>query len=103
MAAQDYDLKTLLDVARWEPVQDQLAALTRTAIITIDYKGIPISKHSMRTAFCIDERTIPSFCHSVSVPIYAIGRSRCSWRSSIHLITGTTDCMNEWSFMRCSP
>ncbi|MBR4548987.1 MAG: PocR ligand-binding domain-containing protein [Oscillospiraceae bacterium] len=62
MAAQDYDLKTLLDVARWEPVQDQLAALTRTAIITIDYKGIPISKHSMRTAFCTVIRENPVTC-----------------------------------------
>ena len=62
MAAQDYDLKTLLDVARWEPVQDQLAALTRTAIITIDYKGIPISKHSRRTAFCTVIRENPVTC-----------------------------------------
>ena len=36
MAAQDYDLKTLLDVARWEPVQDQLAALQRQAGQVID-------------------------------------------------------------------
>lgn len=56
------DLKTLLDVARWEAVQDQLAAFTRTAIITIDYKGIPISKHSGRTAFCTVIRENPVTC-----------------------------------------
>ena len=62
MAGSEYDLRTLLDVARWESVQDQLASLTRTAIITIDYKGIPISKHSGRTAFCTIIRENPVTC-----------------------------------------
>jgi ligand-binding sensor protein len=62
MPGTDFDLKTLLDVARWEPVQDQLAALTHTAIITIDYKGIPVSKHSGRTAFCTVSRENPVTC-----------------------------------------
>ena len=43
VSGSDYDLKALLDVARWEPVQDELASLTRTAIITIDYKGSPVT------------------------------------------------------------
>ena len=62
MAGSEYDLKTLLDVSRWEAVQDQLAVLTRTAIITIDYKGIPVSKHSGRTAFCTVIRENPVTC-----------------------------------------
>lgn len=62
MAGSEYDLRTLLDVARWESVQDQLASFTRTAIITIDYKGIPISKHSGRTAFCTIIRENPVTC-----------------------------------------
>ena len=48
----DFDLKTLLDIPLWEKVQDQLAKLTGTAIITIDLKGIPVTKHSCRTDFC---------------------------------------------------
>lgn len=48
----DKDLKSLLDIPEWEIIQDQIAKLTGTAIITIDVKGIPISKHSMRTDFC---------------------------------------------------
>ena len=48
----DFDLKTLLDIPLWEKVQDQLAMLTGTAIITIDLKGIPVTKHSCRTDFC---------------------------------------------------
>ena len=52
MAKREFDLRTLLDIPLWETVQDQLALLTGTAIITIDYKGNPITKHSCRTEFC---------------------------------------------------
>ncbi len=52
MARRDFDLRTLLDVPLWETVQDQIAELTGTAIITIDFKGNPITKHSCRTDFC---------------------------------------------------
>jgi len=52
MSRLDVDLKTLIDVARWEPLQDALAKATGTAIVTVDYKGIPITKHSLCTDFC---------------------------------------------------
>lgn len=52
MGAQNYDLKDILNIPLWEQVQDKLARYTGTAIITIDYKGTPITKHSMRTDFC---------------------------------------------------
>ncbi len=52
MPRYEIDLKTLLDIPSWERVQDQLAKLTGTAIITIDMKGIPVTKHSCRTDFC---------------------------------------------------
>ena len=52
MARRQFDLKSLLDIPLWEAVQDQLALLTGTAIITVDFKGIPITKHSCRTEFC---------------------------------------------------
>lgn len=52
MARHDLDLKTLLDIPQWEKVQDQIAMLTGTAIITIDFKGYPVTKHSCRTEFC---------------------------------------------------
>lgn len=52
MARREFDLKTILDIPLWETVQDQLAMLTGTAIITIDFKGNPITKHSCRTNFC---------------------------------------------------
>lgn len=52
VARREFDLKALLDIPMWEKVQDELALLTGTAIITIDFKGNPITKHSGRTDFC---------------------------------------------------
>lgn len=52
MSRREFDLRSLLDIPLWERVQDQIAALTGTAIITIDFKGTPITKHSCRTEFC---------------------------------------------------
>ncbi len=39
MQRNDYDLHTILDIPNWEPVQDRLAEVTGTAIITVDYTG----------------------------------------------------------------
>lgn len=61
MAKRDFDLSTLLDIPLWETVQDQIAQLTGTAIITIDFKGNPITKHSCRTEFCSVIRENPIF------------------------------------------
>lgn len=61
MARRDFDLRELLDVPLWETVQDQIALLTGTAIITIDFKGTPITKHSCRTEFCSVIRENPVF------------------------------------------
>lgn len=61
MARRDFDLGELLDVPLWESVQDQLAQMTGTAIITIDFKGNPITKHSCRTEFCSVIRENPVF------------------------------------------
>ena len=40
MAGSEYDLKTLLDVARWEDVQDQLASITRHLNKTLTHYGV---------------------------------------------------------------
>jgi len=52
MAKREFDMKSILDIPLWEKLQDQLAKATGTAIICIDYKGNPVSKHSGRTDFC---------------------------------------------------
>ena len=52
MARMDFDMKSILDIPLWERMQDQLAKITGTAIICIDLKGNPVTKHSCRTDFC---------------------------------------------------
>ena len=52
MARRDFNIQTILDIPHWEKIQDRLAELTGTAIICIDYKGTPVTKHSCRTDFC---------------------------------------------------
>lgn len=61
MARRDLDLKSILDIPLWEKIQDEFASLTGTAIVTIDYKGNPITKHSGRTDFCSVIREDPVF------------------------------------------
>lgn len=61
MSRRDLDLKSILDIPLWEEIQDEFARLTGTAIITIDYKGNPITKHSCRTDFCSVIREDPVF------------------------------------------
>lgn len=61
LARRDLDLKSVLDIPLWEKIQDEFAALTGTAIVTIDYKGNPITKHSCRTDFCSVIREDPVF------------------------------------------
>lgn len=52
MGGRDYDLKTILNIPLFEAMQDILAKTTGTAIITVDYKGTPVTRHSCRTDFC---------------------------------------------------
>lgn len=52
MARREFNMQSVLDIPLWEKIQDHLAKLTGTAIICIDYKGTPVTKHSCRTDFC---------------------------------------------------
>lgn len=52
MARIEYTMQSILDIPLWERIQDQLAKITGTAIICIDLKGNPVTKHSCRTDFC---------------------------------------------------
>lgn len=46
------NLKDVLDIQKWQTIQDELAQMTDFAIVTIDYKGIVASTHSNCSAFC---------------------------------------------------
>lgn len=45
-------LKDIIDMEEFQKIQDDIAYSTGTAIITTDYNGKPITKHSMCTDFC---------------------------------------------------
>ncbi|GMK44794.1 AraC family transcriptional regulator [Paenibacillus glycanilyticus] len=60
-----YDLKQIMDIDKWHKLQDSMSLVTKMAIITVDYKGIPVSKHSECQAFCREVRKDPalsSYC-----------------------------------------
>lgn len=52
MAKREFDLKSILDVPLWEKVQDQISRMTGTAVMTVDFKGIPVTKPSGWSEFC---------------------------------------------------
>ncbi|WP_369294406.1 PocR ligand-binding domain-containing protein, partial [Escherichia coli] len=41
-----FNLDKIIDLEKWHTLQDSLALVTKMAIITVDYKGIPVTKHS---------------------------------------------------------
>lgn len=54
-----YDLKSVLDLEKWHPMQESLSQVTRMAIITVNYKGIPVTAHSRCQPFCESVRRDP--------------------------------------------
>ncbi len=53
------DMESILDIEKWQLIQDKLAKVTGTAIITVDYKGVPVTKHSECSEFCKNIRSEP--------------------------------------------
>jgi len=45
-------LNKVIDLEKWSNLQDSLSAVTRVAIIIVDYKGNPVTKHSACRRFC---------------------------------------------------
>ncbi|UNK18323.1 PocR ligand-binding domain-containing protein [Paenibacillus sp. N3/727] len=55
-----FQLDKLIDLEKWHTLQDSLALVTKMAIITVDYKGVPVTKHSYCQSFCQSVRKDPS-------------------------------------------
>lgn len=51
------NLLGILNIEKWQALQDALAATTGMAIITVDYKGVPVTRHSACRQFCQLVRT----------------------------------------------
>lgn len=52
MSKSRFDLEEIIDLEKWEKLQDALSLVTKMAILTVDYKGIPVTKHSYCQPFC---------------------------------------------------
>lgn len=59
MRSEHLNLKKIIDLDKWQKLQDSLSIVTKMAIITVDYKGIPVSKHSFCNPFCEAVRKDP--------------------------------------------
>ena len=59
MKKDKINLDKVIDFKRWQTLQDNLSLVTNMAIITVDYKGNPISKHSKCSRFCESVRKHP--------------------------------------------
>jgi len=46
------NLESILNFDKWQIVQDSIARATGLAIITVDYKGVPVGSHSECRDFC---------------------------------------------------
>ncbi|MBE6068355.1 MAG: histidine kinase [Clostridium lundense] len=46
------NLQNIIDIKVFQKIQDDIADATGLAIITTDYKGKPVTRHSRRTDFC---------------------------------------------------
>ncbi len=58
------NLNKILDLKKWQNLQDSLALVTKLAIITVDYKGVPITVHSAPRPFCKYVRSDPDLAKS---------------------------------------
>lgn len=52
MNASIFKLEKILNIKKWQVLQDALARVTGLAIITVDYRGNPITAHSGCIPFC---------------------------------------------------
>lgn len=59
MKKEKINLDKVIDFKKWQTLQENLSLVTNMAIITVDYKGNPISKHSKCSKFCESVRNHP--------------------------------------------
>lgn len=53
------NLSEMIDIEKWQFLQDSLAEITHTAIVTVDCKGTAVTKHSACKQFCQLVRSDP--------------------------------------------
>lgn len=54
-------LDYIINIDKFQKIQDDIAEATEMALLTVDYKGTPFTKHSRCSEFCKIVRTHPSY------------------------------------------
>lgn len=60
-----FSLESIIDMEKWQKLQDSLSLVTKMAVITTDYKGVPVTKHSHCQSFCQairKDETLSQYC-----------------------------------------
>ncbi|CAH8770373.1 PocR ligand-binding domain-containing protein [Paenibacillus dendritiformis] len=60
-----FNLDSIIDMEKWQTLQDSLSLVTKMAVITTDYKGVPVTKHSHCQSFCQairQDETLSPYC-----------------------------------------
>jgi len=70
-------LDFILNIKNFEMIQDSIAEVTKLAILTVDFKGVPVTKHSNCSAFC---KTIRSN------PFYRVLCEKCDSRGGLEAV-----------------
>jgi len=60
MSQSLFDSEHTIDLNKWHKLQDSLSLVTKMAIILVDYKGVPVTKHSHCQSFCQSVRADPN-------------------------------------------
>ncbi len=66
MRNDNLSLQKIIDFRKWDTLQDYLSLVTKMAIVIVDYKGNPVTKHSGCHKFCEAVRSDPKvarYCH----------------------------------------
>lgn len=61
MIREHLSLVEILDMNQFQAIQDNLSVSTDLALLTVDYKGIPVTTHSSCRAFCEKIRKVPYY------------------------------------------
>ncbi|EJO5347774.1 PocR ligand-binding domain-containing protein [Clostridium botulinum] len=59
MIKENLNLDKVIDLKKWAKLQESLSLVTKAAIIIVDYKGNPVTKHSGCNRFCSAVRSHP--------------------------------------------
>lgn len=65
MISEFLNLNRILNLDKWQELQDAIALATKLAIITVDFRGVPVTRHSFPHRFCQEIRKDPqlsTFC-----------------------------------------